>query len=84
MEVELIVMRLADMHRVHPNQDNSRKCSVCGHRVGIYPSGREVLKNNRDVKLICNECYGGGWATPAPGALDEPRQSVDRNDQAHD
>ena len=36
--LDLIVMRLADMKRVHPEQITD-KCAGCGHAVGIYPSG---------------------------------------------
>ena len=32
----LIVMRCADMVRVHPKQI-AAKCARCGHAVGIYP-----------------------------------------------
>jgi ribosomal protein L40E len=52
----LIVMRLTQMHRIHPNQDESRICSQCGARVGIYPSGQAALKEHPNIKIICLEC----------------------------
>ena len=82
MDGELIVMRLAEMHRVHTKQDNSRVCSYCGHKVGIYPSGQQVLKQHPTMKLRCNQCYTGDdiyqREVLAPGALNEPFESVDK------
>lgn len=52
----LIVMRLIDMHKLHPHQDNSRRCSKCGWGVGIYPSGQKVLRENPSLPVICNVC----------------------------
>lgn len=52
----LVVMRLVDMHRVHPLQDNSHVCSKCGERVGIYPSGQKALRGNPAMLIICAVC----------------------------
>jgi hypothetical protein len=52
----LVAMRLIDMHRVHPHQDNTRVCSRCGERVGVYPSGQQALRHNRKIKIICVVC----------------------------
>ena len=41
----LLVARLCDMHRVRP-ADNSRVCERCGFRVGIYPSGQDMLEEH--------------------------------------
>lgn len=74
----LIVMRLADMQRLHPRQDNSRVCSKCNEAVGIYPSGQAVLAQRPDAQLICNACYPQNAADVvalAPGALQEARES---------
>lgn len=75
----LLVMRLKDMRRVHPQQDNSRRCSRCQHRVGIYPSGQAVLEQDPTIEIICQVCAAEGPAPDiivnAPGALDEPAQS---------
>ncbi|MBT1509462.1 hypothetical protein KIP88_03010 [Bradyrhizobium sp. SRL28] len=74
--VELIVMRLADMHRFHPEQITGT-CASCGHVVGIYPSGQQVMKQYPDVKLTCSVCKTPGENTPlAPGAEFEPFQSM--------
>ena len=79
---DLIVMRLANMHRVHPRQDNSRVCAVCGEQVGIYPSGQAMLRRDPTIRIICDVCF-----TPAdiaditflaPGAEREPFESEDR------
>jgi hypothetical protein len=51
-------MRLVDMHRIHPHQDNSRSCSKCGERVGIYPSGQGALKRFPTMIIICSHCAG--------------------------
>jgi hypothetical protein len=75
----LIVVRLAEMHRVHPQQDNSRVCAECGKQVGIYPSGQAMLKADPSLLVICSHCFE---ATPkditvlAPGAVDELLESV--------
>jgi hypothetical protein len=76
----LIVMRHADMIRVHPMQDNSRFCSRCDARVGIYPSGQAALKRDPTLQIVCSVCDPG--PTPgrrtilAPGAEREPLESV--------
>jgi hypothetical protein len=69
----LVVMRLTEMHRIHPKQDNSEKCSQCGEPVGIYPSGQAALQLMPHMKIICNRCYRPGPepAMPAPGAIEE-------------
>lgn len=79
----LVVMRLADMHRVHPQQDESRVCASCQHRVGIYPSGQAVLKKDPSTEILCSVCAEQdkpmmSVSMLAPGALDEPRQSVNK------
>jgi hypothetical protein len=55
-EAHLICMRLQDMMRQHPGQDNSKTCSLCGARVGIYPTGQAQLRKFRDVKIVCHVC----------------------------
>lgn len=52
----LVVMRLDDMRRQHPDQDNSRFCSECGQKVGIYPSGQKALKAHPEMTVICSVC----------------------------
>jgi len=74
--MELIVMRLADMARVHPDQITD-KCSRCGHVVAVYPSGQQIMKQYPDVRLVCAFCKTPGThAALAPGAEFEPLQSV--------
>jgi hypothetical protein len=75
----LICMRHADMARVHPGQDNTRFCSHCGARVGIYPSGQRALKRDSTLRIVCQVCAETLPPAPsvlAPGALTEPFESV--------
>jgi hypothetical protein len=72
----LLVMRYADMHRVHPQMDISHVCSHCGHQVGIYPSGQRAIQQHQPVTIICHRCEPRPERfTLAPGALLEPLQS---------
>ena len=61
MPTELVTMRLKDMTRVHPAQDDTKVCSKCGAPVGIYPSGQRALRNNPAIKIVCSVC---AFATP--------------------
>lgn len=73
----LLVMRLTDMHRVHPEQDNSRVCAECGHQVGIYPSGQAELARHPAMRIICNRCLEpGDVIIPVPGVARELSESV--------
>ncbi len=64
----LIVMRLANMSRVHPRQIKAT-CERCGHTVGIYPSGQEAIRRYPIIELVCDHCMSGlVAATLAPGA----------------
>lgn len=72
----LIVMRLADMKRVHPDQVTGT-CSNCGHAVAIYPSGQKVMRDHPGILLMCQVCKTpDSGAMLAPGAGLEPFQSV--------
>jgi hypothetical protein len=79
MNANLVVMRLADMHRVHPQQITAR-CSKCDHEVGVYPSGQRVMRAYPDVTLVCQVCVKPGRAILAPGAKEEAKQSRRRDD----
>lgn len=75
MTRELIVMRLADMVRFHPDQITDR-CSACNAEVAIYPSGQKIMRHYRDVVLVCQVCHPPGPnAQLAPGAELEPFES---------
>lgn len=77
----LIVMRLAEMRRVHPEMDSSHKCGCCGEAVGVYPSGQRILKRHPDATVVCNHCVTADdirMARMARGALAERAQSVPR------
>ena len=75
-QVELIVMRLADMTRVHPDQITAT-CHGCGHVVAVYPSGQQVMRDHPDHLLTCQVCKTPGPKTAlAPGAELEPFESV--------
>jgi hypothetical protein len=79
-KVVLLVMHAADMVRVHPETDWSRTCSQCGARVGIYPSGQDVLRRRPDVIIICNRCEPNKSPIILPsGALLETYQSRPRS-----
>ena len=52
----LVTMRIADMTRIHPAQDDSRVCAECGHPVGLYPSGQAALRKYPTMKIICAQC----------------------------
>ena len=74
---DIAVMRLADMWRVHPQQDNSRVCAKCGEQVGIYPSGQEALRRFPAMRIVCVQCIEPHTREVlVPGALDEPFESV--------
>lgn len=78
MTIILKVMRLADMHRVHPNQITS-KCARCKEDVGIYPSGQLAMKKYPDLEIVCAVCEPPSSESAsilAPGALMEPFESV--------
>jgi hypothetical protein len=73
----LVVMRLADMRRVHPRQDNSRVCVECGAAVGIFPSGQAMLRRHPRLHLVCNRCSNpDAFSVLAPGAEAEPFESI--------
>ena len=59
-------MRLADMARMHPAQDDTQVCSKCGHAVGIYPSGQAALRKWPGMRVICVQC-----------ATDRPSETID-------
>lgn len=52
----LVTMRIADMTRMHPAQDDSHVCVECGHPVGLYPSGQSALRKWPEMKIICAHC----------------------------
>jgi hypothetical protein len=52
----LVTMRIADMSRMHPAQDDSHVCAECGHGVGVYPSGQAALRKWPRMKVICSIC----------------------------
>jgi hypothetical protein len=79
-QITLVVMRLADMQRVHPKQDNSRVCMTCGEVVGIFPSGQATLRRYPSVEIVCERCHGNVEdAVPAPGAVAEASESVNKH-----
>jgi hypothetical protein len=79
MPNRLIVMRLAEMGRVHPKQIE-RKCDGCGEVCGIYPSGQAAIRREPDIEVVCNHCHpiADDPVRLAPGAGIEPFESVRR------
>ena len=72
----LVVMRLAEMARVHPAMITSI-CGNCGHKVGIYPSGQRVIVRDPATLVVCSHCTDPTTATGlAPGAREEVAQSI--------
>jgi len=72
----LVVMRLAEMRRVHPDMITSL-CDGCGHKVGIYPSGQRVIAAQPRTEVRCSYCVGRADITVlAPGAIEESKQSI--------
>jgi hypothetical protein len=57
----LIVMRLAEMVRVHPDQV-IRKCDVCREDCGINPSGQAAIRRDPGMEVVCNHCHST-WGT---------------------
>jgi hypothetical protein len=81
----LIVMRLIDMHKVHPQQDSTHVCRTCGAPVGVYPTGQAALKRFPTMTILCSVCAEqmvdvkrdtGRPAGSAAEILEEARQSV--------
>ena len=78
----LVAMRLIDMVKVHPAQDNTRVCGTCGQRVGIYPSGQRALRDHPGMAIVCQVCAlkqppdEGVPAAPWPEIAEEARQSL--------
>lgn len=81
--IRLLVMRLADMERVHPEQVPAH-CHRCGHLVGVYPSGQNVLRQHPDAEIVCSVCappsaMGAPPAAPWDQIREEIRQSRRRS-----
>ena len=71
----LVVMRRANMARVHPRMIISL-CDRCGHPVGVYPSGQRVIAALHP-ELVCEICQGPVTGSLlAPGAFEEKAESV--------
>ena len=56
MSARLVAMRLIDMHKMHPQQDNSRMCALCSQPVGVYPSGQSALRADPTIEIVCWVC----------------------------
>jgi len=70
----LVVMRLADMTKVHPKQDSTRICDACSTPVGIYPTGLAALAANPTLAIRCQVC---AFRERKPGDFDEAAGSID-------
>lgn len=78
--IRLVVMRLADMHKVHPQQV-TRICKFCGDKVGVYPSGQKALRlNPGPVEIICQVCaakkHDAGDVSRPAGSIGEILQEM--------
>jgi hypothetical protein len=76
--VGLVANRLADMSMWHPQQDNSRVCSRCGEKVGLYPSGQDALRHNYRLPIICLPCAINEYSVDDDPPDIEPAASVDQ------
>jgi hypothetical protein len=74
----LITMRLMDMRRMHPSQDNTRVCSHCREPVGLYPTGQRALLRDPQLRIMCSRCWKpNGTAEHRPaGSFDEIMQEI--------
>lgn len=77
----VIAMQAGDMIVAHPNTDYTHVCSKCGATLGVYPSTIKLMKERKNVILVCNRCQpDAGQGFPlVPGAIDEVRKSRRRN-----
>jgi hypothetical protein len=77
MPNQIVCMRLDQMQYKHPDQNNSKRCSRCRARVGIYPSGQKALARDPKLQIICNVCAEKMdfqykfRVEEAPGAIEE-------------
>jgi len=71
----LVSMRLKDMTRRHPDQDDSHVCSQCGEALGLYPTGQRALALNPRLVLVCVPCAAADFdlndVNVAAGSLHE-------------
>jgi ribosomal protein S27E len=78
----LICMRFADMRVLHDETNTEHTCALCGHTLGIYPSGMRAIREHPGITLLCQVCgtptLAGNSFGPAPGALDEIGQGKRR------
>ena len=72
----LVVMRRANMARVHPRMINSF-CDRCHEPVAIYPSGQAMVRRFPLLEVVCEICHGPvTGALLAPGAIEEKAESM--------
>jgi hypothetical protein len=79
MKSILTVMRLANMHKVHPQMTTEYNCDRCQEQTGIYPSGQAIIKQHgrKNIEIVCDVCAGPNViGAIAPGGLAEIKQSV--------
>lgn len=78
----LLVMRAADMRRIHPQTDWTYFCSLCSEPVGIYPSGQKVLRDDPTTQIICSHCRPPGVSVLAvpSGVPQELTESIPHPD----
>lgn len=74
----VIAMQAVDMFVAHPDTDYTHVCSRCGATLGVYPSTIKLMKQQKNVVLICNRCQPNAGYPPVPGAMDEVRATARR------
>lgn len=77
-KTKLIVMRLRDMRRVHPQMRSEFNCSRCGEQVGIFPSGQSLIQSRgrENVEIVCGVCNGPVTGILTTEAIREVGESV--------
>ena len=78
----LVVMRAANMTKVHPQTDWTHQCERCHQPVGIFPSGQRLLRKQPNVEIVCDGCAGDTTAIMLAGEAllgvrQEAREAVD-------
>ena len=44
-----------------PGHSTDQRCKDCGEAVIIAPKGQRLLKENKEVKIMCYECFSKNY-----------------------
>jgi hypothetical protein len=76
----LVCRRWDETVITHPEMIE-RACSKCKQAVAIFPSGQKALQDHPGLEVVCDHCWQPDAADevmPAPGAIDEARETLKR------